>query len=180
MGRAARACPDTHQEVLVMADLPVHRAGSREVQRQRSWDPFQQMQELMGLDPIEQMGRWLAGRETQSAFVPAFEVKETQAAYVFKADLPGVDEKDLDISLHGDRLTIGGKRESERHQESDRFYAYERSYGSFSRSFTLPEGVDADHVVADLKQGVLTLTLPKRPEVQPRRITVGGENKAKA
>ena len=157
-----------------MADLPVRRQGGRELQR-RAWDPFQQMQELMGLDPFEQVQRWLGGQQGPSSFVPAFEVKETKDAYVFKADLPGIEEKDLDITLHGDRLTVSGKRESERSEESDRFYAYERSYGTFSRSFTLPEGVDAEHVAADMKSGVLTLRLPKRPEVQPKRIALGGE-----
>jgi HSP20 family protein len=140
------------------------------------------MQELMGLDPLEVMNQWLtgAGREGGLTFVPSFEVKETKDAFIFKADLPGVDEKDLEITLTGDRITVSGKRETEKREESDRFYAYERSYGSFSRAFTLPEGVNADNVDAELKNGVLTIKLPKRPEVQPRRITVGsstGEKK---
>jgi HSP20 family protein len=100
-------------------------------------------------------------------------VKETKDAFIFKADLPGVDEKDLEVTLTGDRMVVSGKRESEKREESDRFYAYERSFGSFSRAFTLPEGVDGEHVQAELKNGVLTLTLAKRPEVQPRRIQVG-------
>jgi len=105
-------------------------------------------------------------------FSPRFEVKETEHSYVFKADLPGIDEKDLDISLTGNRLTVSGKRESEERQENERFYAYERSYGTFSRSFTLPEGADIDHADADLKSGVLTISLPKRPEHQPRKISL--------
>ncbi len=126
----------------------------------------------------------LGGRGEQAwAFTPAFEVKETKDAYIFKADLPGVKEGDLDITLTGDRLTISGKRETEKHEDADRFYAYERSFGSFSRVFTLPEGVDPDSCHAELKEGVLTLRLSKRPEVQPRRITVGvntQEGKVKA
>jgi HSP20 family protein len=143
------------------------------------------MQEMMGWDPFELMNQWLtgAGREGPLTFVPAFEVKETKDSYIFKADLPGVEDKDVEITLTGDRITVSGKRESERREESDRFYAFERSYGSFSRSFTLPEGVDPDNVNAELKSGVLTLTLQKRPEVQPKRIKVastGTPEKAKA
>lgn len=159
-----------------MADLPVRRGGGGERQvARREWDPFQRMREMMGLDPMEELGRLLAGGGTAGgAFIPAFEVKETQDAYIFKADLPGVDEKDIDITLTGDRLTITGKREMEQQNTSDRFYAYERTYGSFTRSFTLPEGVNPDNVNVELKNGVLTLNLPKRPDVQPRKIKVGG------
>jgi HSP20 family protein len=157
-----------------MADLPVRRGSGSGLQRTREWDPFQQMQELMNWDPFEVMNQWLTsgGRQGMPSFVPAFEVKETKDAFIFKADLPGVEEKDLEITLTGDRIVVSGKRESERREESDRFYAYERSFGSFSRAFTLPEGVDSDNIQADLKSGVLTLSLPKRPEVQPKRIKV--------
>lgn len=165
-----------------MADLPVRRSGSGNLQRTREWDPFQRMQELMNWDPFEVMNQWLtgAGREGALTFVPSFEVKETKDAFIFKADLPGVEEKDLEITLTGDRITVSGKRESEKREEGERFYAYERSFGSFSRAFTLPEGVNPDTVSAELKNGVLTLKLAKRPEVQPKRITVGtgaGEKK---
>jgi HSP20 family protein len=88
-----------------------------------------------------------------------------------------VREEDLDISMTGNRLTIGGKREQDKIEDSERFYAYERAFGSFSRSFTLPDGCDADHVAADLKGGVLTLVVTKKPEVQPRRISLGNKNK---
>ncbi|SES87092.1 Hsp20/alpha crystallin family protein [Stigmatella erecta] len=157
-----------------MADLSVRRGSGSNVQRTREWDPFQQMQELMNWDPFEQLAShpWFAGRQGPAPFVPAFEVKETQDAYVFKADLPGVDEKDIEVTLTGDRLSVSGKREREKREEGERFYAYERSFGAFSRAFTLPEGVNGDNVQAQLKNGVLTLTLPKRPEVQPKRIQV--------
>src|SRR5206468_2533929 len=105
---------------------------------------------------------------------------ETKDAYVFRADLPGVKDSDLEISLTGNRLTVSGRREQERQEQGETFYASERSYGSFTRSFTLPEGIDGDNVSADLKSGVLTLSVPKKPEVQPRKVTIntgaGGEN----
>jgi HSP20 family protein len=125
------------------------------------------------------MSQLLSGRAApEAAFVPAFDVKETKDSFIFKADMPGVDEKDLEITITGDRLLVSGKRESEKQEGNERFFTYERSFGSFSRAFTLPEGVDSEHVQADLKNGVLSLVLPKKPEVQPKRIAVGtGEKK---
>ncbi len=149
-----------------MANL-IRRTGRGELERAR-FDPFEMMRDMMRWDPFAEL---TTGR-SEAAFVPSFEVKETKDAYVFKADLPGIREEDLEISLTGNRLTVSGKREEERHEDDDRFFAYERSYGSFSRSFTLPEGVDPDHAQADLSSGVLTVSVPKRPEVKPRRIEV--------
>src|SRR5262249_47223344 len=103
---------------------------------------------------------------------PSFEVKETKDSYLFKADLPGVKEEELDISLTGNRLTVSGQRQEEKKDEGETYYAYERRYGTFSRAFTLPDGVDAEHVQAGLKDGVLTVVVPKKPEVQPKRIQV--------
>ncbi len=135
----------------------------------RGWDPFEMMRDLVRWDPFAELG---TAASRQLPFAPSFDVKETKDAYVFKADLPGIKEEDLEISLTGNRLTVSGKREEERHEDDDRFFAYERSYGSFSRSFTLPEGVDPDHAQADLSSGVLTVSVPKRPEVKPRKIEV--------
>jgi HSP20 family protein len=134
----------------------------------REWDPFRVMRELMRWDPFAEMTPF-AG---EAAFAPAFDVKETKDAFVFKADLPGIQEKDLEVKLNQNRLSISGKREQEKTEKSDTFYTYERSYGSFARAFTLPEGVDGDNIKAELKEGVLTLTLPKRPELQPKKIAV--------
>src|SRR5262245_43358340 len=81
-----------------------------------------------------------------------------------KADVPGVKESDLDVTLTGNRLTISGKREAERKEQTETYYAYERSYGDFTRAFTLPDGIDTNSVVADLKDGVLTVSVRKTPE----------------
>ncbi len=159
-----------------MADLPVRRGGGL-LGPQRGWDPFERMQELLGLD----IGRMLVPPGArEGGFVPDFEVKETKDAFIFKADIPGVEEKDLEITLAENRLTISGKREEERREESDRYYTYERNYGSFSRTFTLPRGVNADDVQADFKNGVLGVRIPKKTEDQPKRIKVGGERGEKA
>lgn len=159
------------------------RRENREMSRGRpqelSWDPFRMMDTLLRWDPFRSGEGWF-GRVSE--FVPSLDVRETKNTYVVKADLPGVEEKDVDISLTGNVLTISGKREQEHREEGDQFYAMERSYGSFSRSLALPDGADGEHVSAELKDGVLTVSIPKKPEVQPKRITIGkgGEGKVKA
>ena len=137
------------------------------------WDPFRLMRDFMNWEPFAEMVPSLA-RANETVFSPRFEVKETKNAYVFKSDVPGIEEKDLEVTLTGNRLTVGGKREAESKDEGDTFYTYERSYGSFSRSFTLPEGADADHAEADLRNGVLTVSIPKQPEHQPKKISIKG------
>ena len=138
--------------------------------RSHAWDPFQAMRELFRWDPF-QAGALLP-LQGASAFSPDFEVKETKESFVFRADLPGVAEKDVQVQLNNNRLSVSGKRESEKTEQSETLYASERSYGSFTRSFTLPEGTDADKAHAELKNGVLTVAIPKRPEAQPRKINV--------
>ena len=136
------------------------------------FNPLQMMRDLLGFDPFQTMLAIPPALERPAIFVPDFEVKETPEAYVFKADLPGVRDEDLDISITRNRIVISGKREAEARNENDTFYAYERSYGSFTRAFTLPEGADTDNVRAELKDGVLTLTVPKKPEQQPKKVEV--------
>jgi len=116
------------------------------------------------------MPAWPA--EARDVMNVAFDVKETKDGCVFTADAPGIDSKDIDVKLQNNRLTVSGKREQEKSDKGDTYYSYERSYGSFSRSFTLPEGVDADKISADLNQGVLTVNLPKMPEAKPKQISV--------
>lgn len=133
-------------------------------------DPFRMMRELMGWEPFEMASTF--GNAPLASFAPSFEVTETKDGYLFKADVPGVKENDLEVSLTGNRLTISGKREAEKREQVETYYTYERSYGSFTRSFTLPDGVDTTAISADLKDGVLTLSVKKSPEAQPKRIAV--------
>lgn len=130
------------------------------------WDPFQTFRRLMEWDPFAELTPSARG------YQPAFDLVEKQDSYLLRADLPGVEAKDLDISVTGNRITISGKRESEQREEIEGYYSAERFYGSFSRTFTLPVDVDADHVNAELASGVLTLVVPKRPEMQGRKIEV--------
>ncbi|HVE82834.1 MAG TPA: Hsp20/alpha crystallin family protein [Myxococcales bacterium] len=146
--------------------------------KKETWEPFRQMRQWLW-DPFAGMEE-LPAYELQGTFMPAFEVKEIKDSYVFKADMPGIKEADLDISFTGDRLTVSGKREMEHKEEKETYYAYERSYGSFTRSFTLPADVNAGLAKAELKDGVLTILLPKTPEALPRKIEVKSPEKVRA
>jgi len=134
------------------------------------WEPFRMMRDLMGWDPFREMTPYIP--QTTMDFMPSFEVRETKDSYLFKADVPGVKESDLEVTLTGNRLSISGKREAEKQEQTDTYYTCERSYGEFNRAFTLPEGVDANGVHADLNQGVLTVSVRKTPEAQPKKIAV--------
>jgi HSP20 family protein len=141
-------------------------------------DPWRLIRAMLGWDPFREMAPFPALDESAVAISPAFDVKETKDAYVFKADVPGIQEKDLEVTMTGNRLTVSGKREAEKEEKSDRYYTYERNYGSFTRSFTLPDGVDVDHLRATLEHGVLTMSVPKKPEVQPKKIAVKTEGQS--
>ena len=133
--------------------------------RYTSRDPFQLARDLFAWDPF------FGGRQV-SAYVPAFEVKETSEAFIVKADVPGVQESDLDIAVHNNVLTISGTRHAEERKEGDSFALYERQYGSFSRSFALPDTADGERVEAKLDAGVLTLSIWKKAEAKPRKIAL--------
>jgi HSP20 family protein len=141
------------------------------------WEPLQILRELgslgwphRGLEAFREIGPMMMER----AFAPRFDVKETRDAYVFTADMPGVRDDDLEISVTGNHLSISGRREEEERQEDEQYYAYERSFGTFTRNFSLPEGADPERVNADFKNGVLRISVGKRPEVQPRRVSISG------
>jgi len=139
------------------------------------WDPFRLVDQVLRWDPLrafDPFHQMTAFAPDERTFLPRFDVKETKEGYQFKADLPGLTESDIEISLTGNQLTVSGKRETESHEDNDTFYACERQFGSFSRVFTLPEACDAEHVRAEMNKGVLTIALPKKPELQPRKIAI--------
>jgi HSP20 family protein len=151
-------------------------------------NPFQLMREMM-VDPFrlfQQMAPWgdVLGREGREGrellWSPSFEVRETDDGYVFKGDMPGVKQEDLEISLVGNSLQITGKREREQESDEGTYHTYERSYGQFSRSFALPETADLDKVRCDLKDGVLTLVVPKKEGTAPqrRKVQIGTGSKS--
>lgn len=159
-----------------MTNLIVRRNGGEQPHLPTETEPFH----WMHWDPFRQMAPFLTGNTHATRFTPDFEVKETKEGFVFKADVPGMKEKDIEITMTGNRLTISGAREAEKEELSDIYYARECSYGAFTRAFTLPEGTEASHHIrADLHQGVLTLFLPKRAEQQPKRIEIKVSDKTK-
>ena len=154
-----------------MSNIAIRKENEKQAAPLTNWDnPFRVMRELMGWDPFREMAPFAP--QIPAGFAPSFEIKETKDAYLFKADVPGIKENDLEVTVTGNRLTVSGKREAEKQEQTDTYYAFERSYGSFTRSFTLPEGVDTNGVNADLKDGVLTLSIKKTPESQPKKIAV--------
>jgi HSP20 family protein len=133
--------------------------------RPQARDPYSLARELLNWDPF------FTSRPV-SAFAPTFEVKETNESFVLKADLPGVAEKDLDVALHNGVLTVSGSRQAEERKDGESYALYERQYGSFSRSFALPDVADGERIEAALTSGVLTLTIAKKTAAKPRKISI--------
>jgi HSP20 family protein len=112
-------------------------------------------------------------------WIPAMDVVETADHFVLRADLPGISENDVNIELDDNVLTISGQRRSEHESRNEGYYRVERASGSFSRSLTLPEGVDADGIQASFDSGVLEVKIPKPEQQKPRKvqISLGGSPK---
>lgn len=151
-----------------MADITVRKEPTRTPARFA--DPFDWMRSLWTMEPFA--SRSWPTRFESTEFLPAFDVKETKEGFVFKADVPGVKQEDIEVTMTGSLLTVKGSRQAEKEEKTDTVYTYERSSGSFSRSFSLPDGTDAEKVKGELKEGVLTVTVPKRPETQPKKIAI--------
>ena len=109
---------------------------------------------------------------TTSNFSPAVDVYEDEHAVNLKIEVPGVDEKDLDIRVENNTLTVHGERKFEKEEKEENFRRVERQYGSFTRSFTLPQTVDSENVSANYDKGVLKISLPKKAEAKPKQIKV--------
>ena len=111
-------------------------------------------------------------------WVPAMDLVEADDHFVLKADLPGLSEADVSIEVRDNALTISGERKAEHERRERGWYRVERSFGSFSRSLSLPEGIDADAITASFDRGVLSVTIPKPEQRKPRRIQIGGAENA--
>ena len=131
------------------------------------WNPFS---ELMRYGESEE--RWPFGQFSQR-FSPAVDIREEKDAIVLQVELPGMKAEDVNVNLEGNLLTVSGERKFEQEKKEEEGYRrVERSYGSFSRSFTLPDTVELDHCDAEMNEGILTIRMPKTPAAQPRRIGV--------
>jgi HSP20 family protein len=142
------------------------------------WDPFTEIARLQ-----DEMSRHFAtGDRRAASFAPAVDIFEDKDAIFVKAELPGLKAEEVDIHVENDVLTISGERKLEKKDESAGYHRIERTYGSFTRSFSLPKNVAADQVEAEMTDGVLTVKLPKKAEAQPKKIAVkaGGSMNVKA
>jgi HSP20 family protein len=116
---------------------------------------------------------------TLRRWMPAMDLVETGDHFVLRADLPGMSEQDVNIEVEERVLTISGERKAEHSENKDGYHRVERAFGSFSRSLTLPEGVDAEAVAASFDRGVLEVRIPKPEERKPRKISIGVGNAPK-
>ena len=142
------------------------------------WNPFREMEELQNrietlfnLDP----SRYTVakdGKKMVSSWTPPVDITEDEKEYVIKAELPEVQKGDVKVTVENGVLTIAGERKLEKEEKDRKYHRVERVYGSFVRSFRVPDDTDDAKVAADFRDGVLTVRLPKKPEVKPQKITV--------
>jgi HSP20 family protein len=142
------------------------------------WEPFRELAALQS-----EMSRWMnqmaggtptGNGQSTSSWLPALDVWETDSELVLSFDLPGIPEDKISVELEDNVLTVSGERERQTEQSGDRFYRYERRFGTFARNVTLPQGVNEDSIKADYNAGVLEVRVPKPEEPKPKRIPLGG------
>jgi len=105
-------------------------------------------------------------------WLPAVDILEKDGSLILRAEVPGVSEKDIDLKIEGNVLTLKGEKKQEHEEDRNNYHRMESYYGSFTRSFTLPDTVDRDNIKAEYKNGILEVTIPQKPEVRPREIPV--------
>jgi HSP20 family protein len=106
------------------------------------------------------------------SWTPSVDIKEEESRYIVTADLPGIDPKEVEITMEKGALTLKGERRSEHTEDNAGVHRVERAYGSFIRRFSFPDSVDLDNITANGKNGVVTISIPKKPSEQPKRISV--------
>jgi HSP20 family protein len=137
------------------------------------WDPFREVVTLQ--NRMNSLFRNMNDEEAPLAaanFVPAVDIYEDAEKLVLKLEVPGIQEKDLDVRIEGNTLTVKGERKFEAEEKEENFHRIERSYGSFYRAFTLPSTVETEKVQASYTAGVLKLELKKKAEAQPKQIKI--------
>jgi HSP20 family protein len=138
------------------------------------WDPIRELDSLQG-DMNRLFDRFFEGRTANGhrRWTPAMDLVETEDHLVLRGDLPGLTEDDIDIEIKDNVLTVSGERKAESEERNEGYYRVERAFGSFSRSLTLPQGIDADKVEANFDKGVLEVRVPKPAEAKPTRVQIG-------
>jgi HSP20 family protein len=141
------------------------------------WDPFKELEDmqsrlatLFGRIPVRKDG----GKEamTVAEWVPLVDIVEDEKEYLIKAELPEVKKEDVKVTVEDDVLTITGERKYEKEEKGKKYHRVERAYGSFERSFTLPEDADGSKVSAEFKDGILKVRLPKSEKAKPKAVEV--------
>jgi HSP20 family protein len=143
------------------------------------WDPVRELlslQEKMNRLIDQTLSRSHSEGEvsTSGAWAPAVDLYESDKNLILKAELPEVDQSDIELSIDDDRITLRGQRRLEKEVSEKQFLRMERAYGPFHRTFELPASVDAEKVKAEFKRGILTVTLPKRASEKARQIPING------
>ncbi len=138
------------------------------------WDPFREVVALQNRmnSLFGNLNNESENPLTTASFVPAVDVYEDEKKVVLKLEVPGIEEKDLDVSVENNTLTVKGERKFEKEEKEENFHRIERRYGSFYRAFSLPTTVDTENIAAKYDAGVLKLELTKKPEAQPKQIKV--------
>ena len=138
------------------------------------WDPFREFTTLQGRMNRLFRDSYSEGQEalTTSSFAPPVDVYEDEHNVTLKIEVPGIDEKDIDVRIENNLLTVHGERKFEKEEKEENFRRVERQYGSFTRSFTLPNTVDAEKVQASYEKGILKIQLAKKAEAKPKQIKV--------
>jgi HSP20 family protein len=137
------------------------------------WDPYREVVALQ--NRMNSLFRDMNGENdpvAASSFVPAVDIYEDAQKVMLKLEVPGIDQKDLDVRVEDHTLTVKGERKFESEEKEENFHRIERRYGSFYRAFTLPNTVDTQDVTASYNSGVLKLELKKKPETQPKQIEI--------
>ncbi|HEU5335149.1 MAG TPA: Hsp20/alpha crystallin family protein [Terriglobales bacterium] len=145
------------------------------------WDPFRELSTIQDRMNRLFQDAYSPTREeglSTAAFAPPADVYEDENHVTLKLEIPGIDEKDLDIRVENNNLIIRGERKFEKEEKEENFRRVERQYGTFVRSFTLPNTVDTDNINANYDKGVLTITMAKRAEAKPKQIQVGSGKKS--
>jgi HSP20 family protein len=137
------------------------------------WEPFRELSTLRSEMSRLMNGLVEADGRTSQSWIPALDVWETDDELVYAFDLPGIPEDKIDVELNDDTLTVTATRETEREAGNDRFYRFERRFGTFSRAVGLPQGTDESTVKADYRDGVLEVRVAKPEEQKPRRVQIG-------
>lgn len=140
------------------------------------WDPWRDIMSLR--DRMNRLfedtftGRGEEQDIMAGTWAPSVDIYETEKEMVLAAEVPGIDEKDIEVKVENNTLTLAGERKLEKETKEDNYHRIERAYGKFSRSFTLPSYIDQENIKAEYENGILKVSMPKKPELQPKKVKV--------